>query len=346
MKVISGNYSIARYCEELAARRIIVNRDYQRSDKVWPPSANSYLIESILLGFPLPKFLLRQKTDLKSRITTLEIVDGQQRTSSICSFFSNKFTITSGRFRGYRFDGLPEDLQSAFISYQLSTDTFADATDAEIRETYRRINAYTAPLSKQEQRHSRFQGVFKVFVADLSAKYSDVLRSLNVFGERQLVRMNDAELFTEVIRAMFFGIETWSAAKLDATYSMFDDSFEQSEFVEKSFDLAFSTLLALDLPPGPPLFTRYNMYSILLALINGVSVWDPLRAEYPMQMAGILPVDMIRSKFLALSDALSVRSNEPQWAEFVRAASEGTNTVTNRKARFGFLCRLLTGPAG
>jgi hypothetical protein len=60
-------------------KSIIVNHDYQRSDKVWPPAARSYLIETILLGFPIPKLSLYQTTDLKTKKTKKEIVDGQQR---------------------------------------------------------------------------------------------------------------------------------------------------------------------------------------------------------------------------------------------------------------------------
>jgi hypothetical protein len=60
-----------------------VNRNYQRSDQVWPAIAKSYLIETILLGYPVPKLSLYQVLDLKSRKTSKEIVDGQQRSVTI-----------------------------------------------------------------------------------------------------------------------------------------------------------------------------------------------------------------------------------------------------------------------
>ena len=61
-------YTVADYCQAMSRHReIIVNRDYQRSDKVWPPAAKSFLIETILLNYPIPKLFLFQKTDLRSR---------------------------------------------------------------------------------------------------------------------------------------------------------------------------------------------------------------------------------------------------------------------------------------
>src|ERR1700685_1871367 len=73
---------------------IIVNKDYQRSDQVWPSVARSYLIETILKGFPIPKLCLYQVTDVKSRTTHKEIVDGQQRSVAIFDFFNNKFRLS------------------------------------------------------------------------------------------------------------------------------------------------------------------------------------------------------------------------------------------------------------
>ena len=79
MKLTTTTFTVAEYCDQMIAGSIIINSDYQRSPKVWPPAAKSYLIDSVLLGYPIPKLSLYQKTDLRSRKTIKEIVDGQQR---------------------------------------------------------------------------------------------------------------------------------------------------------------------------------------------------------------------------------------------------------------------------
>jgi hypothetical protein len=77
------NYTIADYCAAMQRKEIVVNSDYQRSDKVWPPAARSFLIETILLNYSMPKLSLYQVTDVKSRKTYKEIVDGQQRSKIV-----------------------------------------------------------------------------------------------------------------------------------------------------------------------------------------------------------------------------------------------------------------------
>ncbi len=94
MRAVASSINIAEYCEALADQRIIVNHDYQRSDAVWPNIAQSYLIETILLQYPMPKLALNQILDLKSKQVIREIVDGQQRSKSIYDFFRGELRLS------------------------------------------------------------------------------------------------------------------------------------------------------------------------------------------------------------------------------------------------------------
>src|SRR5689334_10820545 len=126
MQIIPTNITVADYCADLATDTIIVNRDYQRSNQVWPPAAQSFLIESILLGFPVPKLTHYQITDRVSRNTYREIVDGQQRTEAIKAFYDNRLrlsrTLDYAEAQGRTYDELPEELQDRFLSYPLGVD--------------------------------------------------------------------------------------------------------------------------------------------------------------------------------------------------------------------------------
>ncbi len=55
VQVIASSFTVADYCEQMRGNGIVVNHDYQRTDKVWPPAARSYLIETMLLGYPIPR---------------------------------------------------------------------------------------------------------------------------------------------------------------------------------------------------------------------------------------------------------------------------------------------------
>ncbi len=94
MNIVATNTTVAAYCQEMGRNEIIVNKEYQRSDKVWPPVARSYLIETLLLGYPIPKLSLHQVTDIKSKKTLKEIVDGQQRSMAIFDFFHDRLPLS------------------------------------------------------------------------------------------------------------------------------------------------------------------------------------------------------------------------------------------------------------
>ena len=87
MKTTTTGFTVAEYCNQLATRQTTVNTNYQRTDKVWPTSARSFLIDIILNDYPFPKISLAQKTDLAKKATFKEIVDGQQSTAAINDFF-------------------------------------------------------------------------------------------------------------------------------------------------------------------------------------------------------------------------------------------------------------------
>ncbi|MEW6094680.1 MAG: DUF262 domain-containing protein, partial [Chloroflexota bacterium] len=50
---------------------------------VWSPRAQSYLIDTVIKGKPIPKIFMRQEVNPKTRKTRREIVDGQHRIRTV-----------------------------------------------------------------------------------------------------------------------------------------------------------------------------------------------------------------------------------------------------------------------
>src|SRR5216683_1809309 len=214
MKISPTQMTVADYCAAMQRSEIVVNRKYQRSDKVWPPVAKSYLIETMLLDYPVPKLSLFQVTDLKTRKTYKEIVDGQQRSSTIFEFFNDEFALSrnleTDEVAGKKFSELEDEFKSKFLEYSLGMDLFLSATPPEVVEVFRRINSYTIPLNPEEHRHASYQGPFKWFIASLAKRLEAVFVLIGLFSEKQLVRMADTKLLTEICDALLNGIRTTS----------------------------------------------------------------------------------------------------------------------------------------
>jgi hypothetical protein len=343
VKVVTSAFTVAEYCAQLDVGNILVNKDYQRSPKAWPAAARSYLIDTILLGFPIPKFSLYQRTDLRSRATIKEIVDGQQRSMAIRAFLNDELRI-SGRseFSGRVFSDLDEPDQQRFIEYQLNADVFVSATPADIRQTFRRINSYTVPLNYEEHRHATHQGEFKWFIVELTETYGSILKELGVFSERNLARMADARLLTEFCLAVDEGIKTYSKTRLDSIYTRYDVAFAEAAAYKKRIEWAVEQIFEWAEIHSTKIIKPASFYSMLLALthINKLVPTFESVIRRP-QDAKLAPRDTIVSNLTALLDDLE--SDESTLAPtFAEAASSGTNTKKNRETRFQWMYRALT----
>ena len=140
----------------------------------------------MLRGFPIPKLTLHQKTDLRSKKTLNYVVDGQQRTNAIMDFYNNRLrlsrTLEFEEVRGKRYENLEEEFQNDFLSYPLQFDQFTGVDEDIVREYFRRINSFTAPLNPEERRDADFQGHMKWFILGLTERHSNTLaffRSMN-----------------------------------------------------------------------------------------------------------------------------------------------------------------------
>jgi hypothetical protein len=343
MNVTPATFTIAEYCEQMRQNKIVINRDYQRSSKVWPPAARSFLIDTILCGFPIPKLSLYQKTDLKTRQTLKEIVDGQQRSQAIQDFLEDRLRLTSNSsFRGMTFSQLGEEKQQMFVEYQLSVDLFVAATDAEIREQFRRINSYNVPLNPQEKRHAVWQGAFKWFVIEMTARYAQPLKDLGVFNESQLARMEDSRFISDLCLAFMHGIESASERKLDNLYKSKEHAFpEQDEFSERLRHI-FDTVIQWTAIHNGPLMKKYNLFTLALAVThwrNPIAALQPL-FEVPSPRA-TFDTGTVLTNLTALSNAQEAEEERGVFGKFVIAASKTTDRKAPREERFRWLCKAL-----
>ncbi len=72
--------------------KLWVNRHYQRK-LVWTVAEKQKLIDSILLGYPLPLILLAEKAN-----SCYDIIDGMQRLNAIFTFIETSYSLESGKY--------------------------------------------------------------------------------------------------------------------------------------------------------------------------------------------------------------------------------------------------------
>jgi Protein of unknown function DUF262 len=325
--------NILDYCNAFQGGDIKVDPNYQRTDRVWPEQARQYLIETIILGYPVPKFFLHQKIDLKSKKSMKFVVDGQQRSRAIIDYFMGRFSISKKsnaiQLAGKTFDMLDEDSQNAFLSYSLPIDLFVTASREEIIETFRRINSYTVPLNAEEKRHANHQGEMKWFIYDLATKYSEHLAMIGTLSEKNLARMVDFKFFSEMVCFINQGaILTTNAKLLDKLYAEYDKEFPNAARVKEKIDNAMAVIISWPWLQGLNVVKPHILEMILLALINESHI-KTLRDE-----------QRIKEEFADLSEAIEY-GQSVEWAEFVAASSKTTNDKSRKIVIYDAVAKVL-----
>ncbi|NOI14083.1 DUF262 domain-containing protein [Vibrio hepatarius] len=193
--------------DRLSFGEIELQPDFQRKDRVWPKPRKSKLIESILMGLPLPVFYFAEKPN-----GDWIIVDGLQRITTIYDFMRGEFSLDGlevlDELNGKGFSGLERAEQRKIREYPLTAHLIDMATDKDniIVELFHRINTYGIKLSDQEIRSALNQGT--------SVKFLRYLASTPEFksathGKIKSDRQKDMELCLSALSFMLRGYKSF-----------------------------------------------------------------------------------------------------------------------------------------
>ncbi|WP_086233322.1 DUF262 domain-containing protein [Campylobacter devanensis] len=147
---------------------IELDPEFQRDDDRWDDKQKSELIESILIGIPLPVFYLFQTSN-----GMRQVVDGRQRLRAIRQFYKDelklsKLTILS-ELNGKKFSELEPLLQNSFEDYQLEIYALLPPTNEDIKfNLFDRLNRGGTQLNHQEMRNALYQGASTKLINELS----------------------------------------------------------------------------------------------------------------------------------------------------------------------------------
>lgn len=119
---------------------------YQR-EFVYGIKERNAVIETLQRSFPLNVMYWAVRKD-----GDYEVIDGQQRTISICQYVNSDFSLN-----GLAFHNLPDDKQEQILNYELMI-YFCSGADSEKLEWFRTINIAGKPLSDQELRNAVYSG--------------------------------------------------------------------------------------------------------------------------------------------------------------------------------------------
>ena len=154
--------------------------EYQRR-QVWDRTKQSRFIESLLMNLPVPPVFL-----FEPEYSRYDVMDGQQRLSSIVSFYGNRLKLTGlehwPELNGKHYADLPVKVQRGIdrrrVSAVVLQSNARGANDDELRRiVFERLNTGGQKLNAQELRNCVYASPFADMLVELAgyAPFNDLL---------------------------------------------------------------------------------------------------------------------------------------------------------------------------
>lgn len=128
--------------------KLNIRPKYQR-EFIYGDKQRDAVIETVIKGFPLNVMYWVKNDD-----GTFEVLDGQQRTISVCEYVNNSFS-----YLGRGFCNLQDDEQEKILNYKLMVYV-CTGEDSEKLDWFKIINIAGVKLSDQELRNAIYTGTW------------------------------------------------------------------------------------------------------------------------------------------------------------------------------------------
>ncbi len=152
--------------DKLQYGEINLQPEFQRASDLWNTTQKSRLIESVLLGLPLPSFYFNEYIDESEKIKKLQVIDGLQRLCALRDFvIEKKLRLTDLQFlqqdyEGKYYDNLTRADLMNIRSLKITINTLRKDTPSKVKYLiFQRVNTAGLPLTSPEMRYALNQGV-------------------------------------------------------------------------------------------------------------------------------------------------------------------------------------------
>lgn len=310
---------------------------FQRNP-VWTHPQKSYLIDSILNGYPIPEIYMQEFVDESGNEQHI-IIDGQQRTRACLDYIEGKYSIKteeSPTWGGMKFDDLSGDDKKKIFGYTFIVRILPEMSDDDIRGIFQRLNKNVVALNSQELRQATYWGPFLLTMQEISNyKYWN---TTGIFTPLNVRRMMDVEYISELSIAVLHGHQN-KKESIDKYYQEYEEEFEYKDDLISTFQLVIYELEQMypDIKN-----TRWrkktDFYSIFIYLSSR-------EASLPLSIEKRTQVRRELDNFSAsVTSYLSSDSDDHQYTKQVEdygKSIRASSDLGNRKRRHTALCELI-----
>lgn len=324
----STTYNIAWFKKLNEDGLLEMSPPFQRNP-VWTVKQKSYLIDSVLRGYPIPEIYLQENITAEGK-STFVVVDGQQRIRAVLSYIAGDYDLEeteTTKWANMKFSDLTEADKKNYYAYKFVIRLLPEIDEDEIRGIFQRINKNNVALNPQELRQSTYSGDFLKVVNNISDK--EYWKDLGIFTPLKVRRMLDAEYISELAIAYLNGHQN-KKEKLDYYYTLYEESFDNSDELQGVFDIVASEIVQL-LPDIKK--SRWNnmvdFYTLFLVLANKKADM-PFSSDIRNRLSEFLIEFGKKVSSLQKGEEIEATDNEKNYAAGIRNSSD----LGSRKQRY------------
>lgn len=357
--VPANNHKIIELYNRLKINQICINTDYQRK-LVWKRSHKFNFIDTILKNYPFPEIYLAPGTlDPIELILIDEIVDGQQRLTTIRNYIEGVDVFADKKLPIKRFSELESDEKILFLNYEVSVRYLKNATQDQVREIFQRINKTEYGLNSTEKLNAQWgdsefvcfskQIVEKEFKSDsVIYKIPDEERTRfikffhgefdtdqeSVFSGNDISRMYALQYVMSILATLDVGEYFSRTDKIDRCIQDYNEDFYKADEIKNILLHVIDFIGLLELSRDSIWFNKANLFTLIIELskVDLTGINSELLSEKLNELA--LNYTMVNLG----SDDYKLTTEQSKYFDYAR---EAVNEKNAREYRGKFISSML-----
>jgi Protein of unknown function DUF262 len=282
----ANNSKIIELYNKFKKNELESNPAYQRK-LVWRKQHKLKFIETILLNYPFPEIYLAPGIlDTEELSLTDQIVDGQQRLTTIINYVDSKDVFSLQGISIKKFSELSKEEKEQFLNYEISVRYLKNATQDQVREIFQRINSTEYSLNTTERLNAQWgDSEFICFGKQIIETDLDIDSSLinykinptnrehfiiffhtkyNVFTENDINRMLALQYILTLLTTLCEGEYFRRNDKVQLYIESYFDEFEKAAEIEVNLLSTIQFIDSLVLDSKSYWFNKANIFTLIV----------------------------------------------------------------------------------
>ncbi len=274
------NPTVADIYQMIDQGKLILRPDFQRKF-VWTHEHQEEFIDTLLSGLPFPEiYVCEGEIDIEKMKTTRNVIDGQQRLTTIRNYIEGKHEKPLMKIPTYQ--SLSDSQKQQFLSYQIVMRDIGKVDEKTIREIFRRINLTEFKLDDIEIQNAIYDGDFIKAAKSILDNIS--LEKYGVLKESEFTRMADLHFVLLVMSTIEKGGYFAQDREVEPMVATYNEDYPKKDHMIALMIKTFATINDVDIPIDSMWFRKSNFFTLVVEIAKNI---DSLPSDFKEKLLSL-----------------------------------------------------------